>query len=177
MSILEFLGLSSAAAADDSAGASETQTVRKIIAELDGLPQDQAKFIASFAFILSRVASADQNISAEESAAMELITREIGGLSEQQAILVVQMAKTQSRLFGGTENFTVTQEFNQTADREQKMKLLECLFAVSSADDEISSKEDHACRQIADELLLDHADYIAVRSRFREHLSVLRKRK
>jgi uncharacterized tellurite resistance protein B-like protein len=153
----------------------ETDTVRKIVDELDHLPADRARFVASFAFILSRVAHADMKISSEETGAMERIVMEHGQLPEEQAIIVVQMAKTQNVLFGGTENYVVTREFNEIASREDKLALLDCLVAVSAADRKISTAEDNVIRQISNELKLDHADFIAVRSRFREHLAVLKK--
>jgi len=80
--------------------------------------------------------------------------------------MVVQMAKTQSVLFGGVENFLVTREFEKIATREQKIALLHCLFAVSAADQSISSAEDTTIRTIANELNLDHADFIAVKSAY-----------
>ena len=153
----------------------EVTTVRKIVAELDHLDPDRAIYIASFAFILSRVAHADMSISEDETGEMERIVAELGGLPKEQAIIVVQMAKTQNLLFGGTENFPVTKEFNRTATAEQKKQLLHCLFAVSAADDSISSSEDKVIRQIAEELLLEHRDFIAARSHFREYLAVLKK--
>jgi uncharacterized tellurite resistance protein B-like protein len=107
---------------------------------------------------------------------MERLVSQIGGLPEEQAVLVVQIAKTQNILFGGTENFLITEEFNRIATREQKLKLLECLFAVSSSDQSVSSAEDHEIRQIARELQLTHEDYIGVRLLFREHLAVLKDR-
>ena len=177
MSIFKFLGLGSQQPAQQGAArtAAETDTVRKIVAELNDLPADRARFIASFAFILSRVAHADMQISAEETGAMERIVMEHGQLPEEQAIIVVQMAKTQNVLFGGTENYVVTREFHQLASREEKLALLDCLFAVSAADQSVSTAEDNVIRQISDELKLDHADFIAVRSRFRDHLAVLKK--
>lgn len=175
MSILKFLGIvSEEKQAAPPADAAETETVRKIVRELDGLPPERARFVASFSFILSRVAHADLSISDEETQAMESIVIEHAGLPRDQAIIVVQMAKTQSLLFGGTENYLVTREFNRIASRGEKMALLDCLFAVSAAGGEITSVEDRVIRQIADELLLEHSDYIAVRSNFREHLAVLK---
>jgi uncharacterized tellurite resistance protein B-like protein len=153
----------------------ETATVRKIVNELDHLDPERARYVAAFAYILSRVAHADMNISREETGAMESIVHELGGLPEEQAIIVVQMAKSQSLLFGGTENFQVTKEFGRMAGKAEKMALLECLFAVSAADDSITTVESNVIRQIADELRLEHADYIEVRSRFRAHLAVLKK--
>jgi len=175
MSILKFLGLEegdAAAAARDSA---ETETVRKIVASLDKLEPDRARYVAAFAYILSRVARADLVISEAEVRAMETIVSHEGGLTPEQAILVVQMAKTQSILFGGTENFLVTREFNRLATREQKLGLLRCLFAVSAAEDDISVVEDNEVRRIANELRLSHADFTEARSLFRDRLSVLRK--
>ena len=177
MSIWKFLGLQGKGPAGKSSSEAgeDAETIRKITRALEELPPDQSRFIAAFAFILSRVAHADLEISEDETREMERIVKEMGSVPEAQAVLVVQIAKTQSLLFGGTENFLVTREFNKFATREDKMKLLECLFAVSSSDEEISSAEDTEIRQISRELLLEHNDFIAVRSGYREHLSVLKK--
>jgi uncharacterized tellurite resistance protein B-like protein len=174
MSFLKLLGLASGTRTQRSSG-SETETVRKIVAELDNLPEDRARFVASFAYILSRVARADLHVSPAEIETMERIVVEHGHLPEEQAIIVVQMAKSQNALFGGTENYVVTREFNELAGREQKLALLDCLFAVSAADDSISTAEDNVIRQIAAELKLDHSDFIDVRSRYRDKLAVLKR--
>lgn len=176
MSIWKFLGLEKkdlSGASPQSSGP-ETEAVRKIIASLDQLDPEKARTIASFAYILSRVAHADLTISEEETLEMEQIVSKRGGLSEQEAILVVQMAKTQNRLFGGTENFLVTREFNKIATREQKIALLNCLFAVSSSDKTVSVVEDNEIRQIARELKLERKDFIEVRLLYRRHLAVLK---
>lgn len=173
MSILRFLGLAPFRLAQQEPSA-ETETVRKIVAALDRMEPERAKFVASFAYVLSRVARADMTISPEELREMERIVMRIGGLPEEQAVLVVQIAKTQNMLFGATENFLVTREFNRIASREQKLALLECLFAVCAADRSISVVEDNEISQIAAELGVEHRDFIAVRSRFREHLEVLK---
>ena len=177
MSIWKFLGLAQEPQTESAQkpASEETETVRKIVAALDRMEPARARYIAVFAYNLSRVAHADLHISPEETRAMERIVVEDGGLPEEQALIVVQMAKTQSRLFGGTENFLVTREFNQLATHEQKIALLHCLFAVSAADLSISTKEDNEVRKISKELLLTHDDFIAVRSAYREHLAVLKK--
>ncbi len=177
MSFLKYLGLKpsqESTAASRATSAAETETVRKIVQKLDQLPPERARYIAAFAYLLSRAASADLNISNEETQVMERIVTEQGGLPEEQAVIVVQMAKTQSHLFGGTENYLVTREFERMASREQKLAVLECLFAVTAADDTITSAEDNVVKQIASELKLEHADYIAARSRFRDHLAVFK---
>ncbi len=170
-SLLQFLGLEPKSSTNDA----ETDTVRKITERLDQLPPDEARYVAAFAYILGRVANADLEISPEETRSMERIVTQEAGLPQDQAIIVVQMAKSQNRLFGGTENYLVTQEFNKLASRDQKLALLRCLFAVSSADRRISVVEDNEIRQISRELRLDHRDFIDVRHGFRDFLAVLQK--
>jgi uncharacterized tellurite resistance protein B-like protein len=172
MSILKFLGLGAQSPA--RAAETETETVRKIVQKLDQLPPDQARHIAAFAYLLSRAAAADLNVSAEETAAMERIVMEKGGLSEDLAVLVVQIAKSQTRLLGATEDYLVTREFEKSATREQKLALVDCLFAVTATDENITLAEDNVVKQIASELKLSHSEYIAAKARFRDYLSVLK---
>lgn len=175
MGILDRFGWSGdGRAAREGGDAAETDTVRKIAQALDRLDPDRARYIAAFAYVLSRVARADLNISESETAEMERIVREKGGLPEAQAVMIVQMAKAQNVLFGGVENFLVTREFDRIATREQKLALLHCLFAVAKADRSVSSAEDTTIRKIASELHLDHADFVAVKSAYRDFLAVHR---
>jgi hypothetical protein len=51
----------------NSTFSSETETVRKIVQSLDQLEPERAKFIAAFAYLLSRAARADLHISLEET--------------------------------------------------------------------------------------------------------------
>jgi uncharacterized tellurite resistance protein B-like protein len=171
MSFLRFLGLSSI----PSPSGADTDAVRKITEALDKMEPERAKFIAAFAYLLGRVARADLNISSDEVRSMERIVMERAGLSEEQAIIVIQIAKTQNILFGATENFLVAREFNNIAQMEDKLSLLRCLFAVAAADGSISAIEDNEIRQIADELRIEHRDFIEARSQFRNFLAVLKK--
>jgi len=179
MSILDWLGLgrgSGEAGTGELPESASTTTIRRIVAELDSLEPERARKTAAFAYILGRVAHADLDVSEEETAEMERIVREIGGLPEDQAVIVVQMAKTHNQLFGGTEDYLVTREYDRTADRDEKLALLDCLFAVSASDSSISSHEDTEIRKIADELHLSREDFLGARSRYRDYLEVLRRK-
>jgi uncharacterized tellurite resistance protein B-like protein len=173
MSLLKFLGFTAETSNRPSAEG-ETDAVRKIVQQLDQLPEDKARYTAAFAYLLSRAARADLNVSEEETAMMEQIMVQVGGVPAELVPVVVQMAKTQNRLFGATEDYLVAREFERIATLEQKLALLECLFAVTAADENITSEEDNVVKQISTELKLHHSDYIAVRSRFREYLAVLK---
>src|SRR3954469_12640374 len=82
----------------------DTETVVRIVKELDKLDIARARYLAAFAYVLSRVAGADRQVSTEETAAMVGIVERDGQLPKAQATLVVELAKTQNRLFAGTED-------------------------------------------------------------------------
>ncbi len=178
-SIWEYLGFGKrrarAGAYPGPAALPETDTVRKIVEALEHLEPERARYIAAFAYLLSRVAQADRSISPEETREMRRIVMDKGGLSPDHAALVVEIAKNQTTLFGGTENFLVGREFDRIATHEQKIALLHCLYAVCAADKSVSSTEDHEIRTVARELKLSHAEYIQVRLAYREYLAVLKK--
>jgi uncharacterized tellurite resistance protein B-like protein len=169
MSILKWLGLGERAGAPGA----DVGAVRRIVDALDQIQPGRARYLAAFAYLLGRVACADREVSADETRVMERIVRERGDLPEEQAVLVVQIAKSQNLLFGGTEDFLVAREFEQMATREQKLALLDCLFAVSAADRSITTIEDNEISRIAQSLKLEHSDLVRARLAYGEYLRVL----
>jgi uncharacterized tellurite resistance protein B-like protein len=153
--------------------AGDTDTVRRIVSELDKLEPHRARYLAAFAYVLSRVAGADLQITAVETAKMVELVHRLGQLTEAQALLVVEIAKSQQRLFGGTENFLVTREFREIASEEQRFNLLRCLFAVAAADGTISSDEEAQLWQVASELGFSRPEFAEIRSDFSDVRSIL----
>ncbi len=172
MSIMDLLRVARRRAADDRSA--DTDTIRRLVASLDRLEPERARYVAAFAYVLARVALADRVVGEAETRAMERLVAQHAGLPEEQAIIVVQLAKSQTLLFGGTEDFLVTREFDRIASLEQKLALLECLFAVSAAEGGIATVEDNEIRRIAIELKIPHDEYIRVRLAHRQDLNVLR---
>lgn len=169
-----FLGLSGAASEPSRPIESETETVRRIVRELEQLEPEQRRYLAGFAYILARTAHADLNISADESAVMERILGEAGKLPEAQALLVVEIAKHQSELYGGTEDYLVTREFAAYTTNEQRRAVVEACFAVAAADDNISAEEFAELTQIADELDLTRPELNVLRRKYADKLSAVR---
>lgn len=161
--------------AKGATGHGDTDTVRRIVDELDRLEPSRARYLAAFAYVLSRVAAADLDVSRVETETMVEILQRVGRLPEAQAVLVVEIAKAQNRLFGGTEDFLVTREFRGIASETQRGELLNCLFAVSTADNAISAEEEAKIWQIASELGFSHADYVAVRLVYSDKRTVFRR--
>ena len=175
MSILEMLGLTGRAdTASGGSTAPEADAVRRIVHELEAIPEERARYLAGFAYLLGRAAHADSHISDEETRKMQEIVQVLGHLPEAQAVLVVEIAKNQVRLFGGTEDFLVTRQFRELSDKAQCMELLECVFAVSAADESITVAEEGQARLISRELGLTHQEFMAARAAFTEHIEALK---
>ena len=109
--------------------------------------------------------------SRSETATVRKIAARLERLDPEEASLVVEIAKSQARLLGGTENYVVTRQFRRISTREQRGKLLECLYAVAAADGSITGPESSEIVAIAEELGFTRAEANALRSSYREMLS------
>lgn len=152
----------------------ETETIHRLTRQMEGLDPQVARYHALFACVLCRVARSDLKISEAEVGAMEKILIEIGHLMPVMAAFVVEIAKVQSELLGGIEGYLFTREFSKLASQDQRVHLLECLFALAASENHIDTRENAEIRKIADELSIERRDFIAIRSRFREDLGVLK---
>jgi len=169
VSLLKWLGLSE----EESAPVDSVAEIERALTELE--PAD-ARYLACFAYILQRIARADHVITDGEAALIQRLVAEHGGLPPDRAALVARIAQTENLRHGGTEDFIVTRQFAAIATREQKLALLDCLFAVSAADESIRTIEDNEIRRVASEIRLDHADYIQVRAAHVHHLEARKRR-
>jgi uncharacterized tellurite resistance protein B-like protein len=179
-----FLGLDRRAAADPrlpvgdqaeptAGSAAETATARRIVARLEALPPEEARYLACFAYVMSRAAQADLDISDAETALMERFAVKYGGLDEAQAVLVVQMAKIQARTQGQTEDFVVTREFRDISTMDQRIAVIRCCFAIGAADGTITAEEAGVVNEIARELDVEPKAVNAVRAEYHEQLSAV----
>lgn len=167
MSLWKWLGL------DRSDARRERDGVDRLERALDGMEPAKARYVACFAYILTRSARADHEVTDGEAREMERLLAEHAAIPAVLAATLIELARKEALHSGGTEDFIVTREFNRLATREQKLALVDALFAVSGVDESILTIEDNEIRRVASELTLEHADYIAVRARHRERLAVL----
>jgi uncharacterized tellurite resistance protein B-like protein len=165
--LLRWLGGGDAARGPET----ETETVRRIAARLEKLPPERARFLAAFAYVLARVAHADLRVTETETAAMEQAVAAVAGLAPEETALAVEIAKSQARLLGGTENYVVTRQFRELSQRDERVKLVECLYAVAAADGTISIPESAEIARIAEELGFLPAEAVAIRAPWRDRLA------
>lgn len=152
-----------------------TETVGAIAEAIDGLDADRARFVAAFAYLLSRVAFADHEVTDGERATMEEQLAEHGGLPGAQASEAVKLALHATKRHGAIEDYQVAREFSALATDAEKLRLLRCLFALS-AHHGISTSEDNEISRIANGLRLEARQVTAIRTEYRDRLNVLGRR-
>jgi hypothetical protein len=151
---------------------SETESIRRISAELEALPMDQRRFVAGFAYVLARAAHADLTVSAAEVSDMEQEMMAVAGLSAPQAALVVEMARHMNELYGPTDDYIVTRDWAEVATAEQREALLRAAFTVASRD-AISAEEVAELNEIGKELNFRPDEVDAIRYEFRDQLAAI----
>ena len=124
--------------------------------------------------MLTRVAEADLRIEDNEITAMEHALVEVAGIPREEAGLAIRIARSEVEALGGSLNYLVTQEFGRNSSKEEKLQLIECLYAVAAADDSVTGAENNDIMSIASELGLPRQDALAIRTRFRDKLAELR---
>jgi uncharacterized tellurite resistance protein B-like protein len=178
MALRKFFTPSSAGAhgvaQEDSSDAAETETIRRIVRQIEQVDPARRRYLAGFAYVLARAAHADMEITEDEAREMEQIVAGIGGMPTAQAVLVVEIARNQADLYGGTEDYLVTREFNETATDEERKALVAACFAVVASDREITAEEYAELTEIADELGLSKPDLNAIRSQYKDQLSAIK---
>jgi uncharacterized tellurite resistance protein B-like protein len=151
--------------------ATGSDAIAELARGLEGLPPERARFIAGFAFLLNRIATADHELTADEARTLERLVHEKAGLPLDQAAAVVERARTHQRRSGGTEDFLVTRELAQSASYDEKLAVIECLFAVAAADAEILTLESNEIGRIAKELRVEQSDLSRIRQQYRDFLA------
>jgi len=151
----------------------EVEMVRGIIARLDNLPPERARFVACAAYVIARAASADDQVSDAASQYMEQVLVDQTGLDAAEAALVVETAKLQALSTGGTDDYLVTREFRDVSTTEQRLDILRACFAVAAIDGTIDAAESFTIDEIALELDLEPPALAKLRGEFAERFSAV----
>ena len=151
----------------------ESDAIASLAQGMGNVPPDRARYIAGFALLLSRIAAADHEVTAQEATMLERVVCEKTGLPADQAALVVDRARAHQQRHGGTDDFLVTRELTERWSYDEKLAILDCLFAVAVADERIRAQESNEIGRIANELRIEQKDLAKVRHRYRDRLAVL----
>jgi uncharacterized tellurite resistance protein B-like protein len=166
MSLLKLLGWAEATPAPE-------RLATAIQTRLGTLSPPRAEFVTAFAGLLVRVAYVDRSVSEAERAVLAPLLATNAGLARDEADMVVEIVTHQASTLEGISYASLTRAFNGIATAEEKERLVDCLFAVATAEGSISLVEDEEVRAVARALLLSHQQLIAVRSRYKDQLEVI----
>jgi tellurite resistance protein len=166
-------GAAPAPAPAPAGSVAEVEMVRGIIARLDNLPPERARFVACAAYVIARAASADDRVSDDASRYMEQVLVSQTGLDAAEAALVVETAKLQALSTGGTDDYLVTREFRDVSTTEQRLDILRACFAVAAIDGSIDAAESFTIDEIALELDLEPPELAHLRGEFADRFSAV----
>jgi len=166
MSLLKLLGWADAKPQPD-------RLATTVQARLTNLAPTRAEFVAAFAGLLVRVAYVDRSVSEAERAVLGPLLAANAGLPLAEAETVIEIVTHQATTLEGISYASLTRSFNAIATPDEKEHLIDCLFAIATAEGSISVVEDEEVRAVARALLLSQQQFIAIRSRYTDQLEVI----
>jgi len=142
----------------------QRSVLRKIELKADGdrlkmdLGDDRLYRLCLFGTLLSSVAHVDDHFDdREEEILREILARQFSFSADELEILF-QVVKEQSRQ--GFDFYEVVTEFNRLVPYADRVKLMDCFFAVAVADGELSHEEGEEVRRITKAMLIPHNLFI-----------------
>jgi uncharacterized tellurite resistance protein B-like protein len=124
--------------------------------------QEHAIALATAALLLE-VVRMDGDIEPGERDTVLSAVRQKFGLSPAEADALVALAEAEASQ--ATDYFQFTSLLNRQFTAEQKVRVIEHMWAVAYADAELSAWEQHLIRKVADLLYVSHGDYVAAKMR------------
>ena len=131
----------------------------------DVAPSDHALQLATAALLLE-VARSDYCMDDKEMSQIENAIQTTFGLSEAETNTLVQLADKQSKLATSLHGFTSL--INNHWPLEQRVKVIELMWQVAYADDQLDKHENHLLRKVGGLLYVPHKQFIAAKLRAKQ---------
>ncbi len=124
---------------------------------------------ASVAMLLYETARADHDVTEEDLQVANACLGELLKLTDKQALeLMQQAAKPHER---PTSYHPFVKSINEQFSAAQKLQLIEHMWHVAHADQDVDKYEDHLIRKISELIYVHHRDFIAAKHRARARSS------
>jgi len=115
------------------------------------------------AALFVEITEADYEQRPDEKSALLEIVRNHFGLSAEEASSLILLAETEHA--ESTDYFQFTTLINKNYTPEQKRRVIEDLWRVAFADNELHKYEEHVIRRIAGLIHVPHKEFIAAKHR------------
>jgi uncharacterized tellurite resistance protein B-like protein len=129
----------------------------------DTRQQDAHRVQLAVGALLLEMTRMDGEIRPEQCARVESAIREHFDLSDDETRSLIALAEAERN--DATDYFQFTSLINAHYSGEQKIEIVEQLWAVALADDRLHHHEEHLVRKIAQLLHVPHTAFIAARHR------------
>lgn len=125
--------------------------------------EDRHRVQLAVGALLLEMTRVDGEVRPEQCARVEAAIRECFDLSADETAALIRLAEAERD--AATDYFQFTQLINAEYSAEQKETLIEQLWAVALADNELHRFEEHLVRKIAQLLYVPHSVFIAAKHR------------
>lgn len=123
---------------------------------------EQATRLATAA-LLMEMARMDESIAPDERRRVTQVLQSFFQLSTQESTALQELAEQTAQQAASYHEFTA--QLNKHFSQERKIQVIEYLWEVAYADDQLDKYEEHFVRKIADLLHVSHKDFIASKHR------------
>lgn len=118
------------------------------------------------ALLLIEVARADYDVKWTEQQTVQGLLRDHFGLSPAELEMLVAEAEAAADFHVSLQTFT--RQLSEELSLQERCRIIDLLWRVALADDELSRHEDALVRKIADLLYVPHRELIRIRNAVRE---------
>jgi len=120
------------------------------------------------AALLIETAFADKNFLEKEILSMKETLKKVFKMEEE--IIDNLITEAEQKVAESTSLYEHTKIINELCDYESKLRLINGLWAVAFADQELDKYEEHLIRKISDLIHVSHTDYIKGKKKAKEKL-------
>lgn len=118
------------------------------------------------AALLIEMTRVDNEVKQIEQETVTNAIRKTFQLSPAQTTALLELAEQEAKQ--STCYYEFTSLINNAFSQEQKIKLVEQMWLVAFADNELEKHEEHLVRKISDLLYVSHKDFMAAKRRARQ---------
>ncbi len=118
------------------------------------LPEEELYSICLFGTLLASVAVVDGKFEDSEREALKAVLTDRFGYQEDKLAILYEVVEEQAK--GGFDFHEVVTELNNQISYNDRVKLIDCFFAIAAADGDISQKESDQIRLITKAMYIPH---------------------
>ena len=115
------------------------------------------------AALMVEVLHADEHVLDVEEAELRDILEQRFELDQREVLALIDLAYDEKH--EATDYYAYTSLLNEHYSQQQKIDLIEDLWRLAFADDELDKYEEHLLRRLAELLHVSHADFIRTKHR------------